>query len=122
MNQQQKSYVMKRMNEIKSEKEEIIRKENSTEEKRLKAREKFNLIKNNMVEFNKEEDINFNYYSISMDDIYDFSSFEIKESFNREKYNEQINVLNKKFKQTCDELMIGDSDKAIELIKEFEAL
>lgn len=116
MNQQQIRYVKSRAEEMYKGKQRQL-----NDKFRVKA---VTLTHEQMHKALKSGDFKIKPYNTGAYYVRDFISFpqETPEAFDREGFEKALTSLQKSFNTLMDEIMIGDNEKAIKLLKEFEAI
>jgi len=102
MNQQQRNYTMKRVSEIEKRKIEEARNSATTEGIVLSGKAKLQALKEGKW-----------YTCVEFDD-------EIKRSVDKDKQQKLISKVQKEATRIRDELMIGDCEEALSMLKDFE--
>lgn len=120
MNQQQKNYTMKRLDQILDRKLEPLLEKHTTEEVSLTMEEKWTMILAGSAV--AQEDPCIDEYRPDIDSIYDFSMHEIEHSVDRDSLQKDENELKDHCQKLKDEIMLGSADEAIGKIADFEAL
>ena len=120
MNQQQKNYTLKRLDEILERKLEPLKEKYTTSEVRLTEEEKWTIVISGQGIV--KNDPCFSSYNTYVDDVFDFSDKEKDEFFDKEKYNQETKRLTDACQKLKDEIMLGSAEEAIDKIAEFEAM
>lgn len=122
MNQQQKNYIKKRITEIREHKLSTLRNDLTIKAVSLSNRERIDLIRLGKVKMRPSTELNrCNEYSLnSLTTVFDFSKYETKASFNQAKFNERAAKLRAEANRIVDQIMLGDAEEALRLVKEFE--
>jgi hypothetical protein len=120
MNQQQKKYTVKRMQQLMEGVADKLREKYTTESVTLTLGEKYDQIKNGkakLVPKSKLRNSNM-YYSTSIGDLYIFKG-EVDADFDRVAYNTEVAKYVKELSAASDEVMLGDSTAALKMLKDF---
>ena len=118
MNQQQKRYAEKRIDELKEQKLKKISDENTTKSLTLSPLERAILIRDGnvtMVELPTESVHSLNY----IENLYDFSEHEVKYYFDNDAYKAASTLIINEAIRINDSLILGDAEEAIALIEAF---
>ena len=116
MNQQQRKYSVSRVEEIFLLKSEELREKHTKEGKTLSGEEKVKALKSG--KFKIKPDIkNLDSYSY-ITRVFDFTG-EKKSVFNQALFDKEVKTLRKEKSKILDEIMLGDEENALRLIKEF---
>ena len=121
MNQTQKNYMKKRVEGIRRIKESEIRKHFTTKAVQLTHKEMRNLIRKREVKMFPESKIKENYNGGYINSVFDFSKYTTKQKFEQKKCNEVMKRFNAQSNALLDEIMLGDCEAALDMIKELEA-
>ena len=118
MNQAQRAHATNRLTEIFMKKINEITK--VTEAQHLTNSERLDLIRNGKVRLKTEAELTDLWVSRrdEIHHVFDFSEYEWEESHTIDKRKEA--AIKKKYQETIDKVMLGDSQEALALIKEFE--
>lgn len=119
MNLKQKSYALKRIDDIQRRKlNEIKRSDYETKSVKLSPEERFKLFKKGKFEIKKSIEnpfIGYNYCK----DIFTFKG-EVEQSFDQDKFEKAQQKVRTQADKIRDQIMLGDAEKALELIQKFE--
>ena len=118
MNHQQKIYVLDRTKEVQDIKLKESKEKYEIKEIRLPEEKRFELIYKNKVSLLKREKVS---RYTDLIDAYDFSSYEIPHGFKKE-YEPLIKKIKQIAQNARDQIMLGDCQEALKLIKELESL
>lgn len=122
MNQQQKKYLLNRVDSICSQKRKEAKEKYKLEVKTLNNVEKYDLLKKGKVPLQDVSKITI-YRSSSLDVFFDFSKFEQRNSYDLEKLNAADTKILKEETKIKDKIMLGDlSADFSELLAELENL
>ena len=117
MNKMEKEYALRRVGGIYSTKEKAITDKYPELNKCFSKRDKVNAIMSKKAKVKK--DIEYSVHHLGLDDVFDWPQ-------NKEKLKSQIEC-NKKIKalksetqKVKDEIMLGDSQRALQLLRKFE--
>jgi len=114
MNQQQRNYTMKRVSEIEKRKIEEARNSATTEGIVLSGKAKLQALKEGKFTINELDNKPYIWYTcVEFDD-------EIKRSVDKDKQQKLISKVQKEATRIRDELMIGDCEEALSMLKDFE--
>ena len=113
MNQTQVKYAKTRLEELLKQKQASLKEKFTTKGVSLSPNEKVEALKKGRFSVKDEQVRNWNWYG-----LIDFG--ETHDVFDNVGYRDAEDVLLKKFRSIMDELIIGDNDIALVLIKEFE--
>ncbi len=116
MNRDQKKYAFERINIAAKEKLNLSKDKYRIEEKRLQDRERIDLIFKGKVSLLPRGEIH-DYTDLA--DSYDFSKYEIKGGF-APGYEKIVSLINETAQKAKDQIMLGDCEEALKLIKELE--
>lgn len=116
MNRDQKKYAFERINLVAKEKGNIAKEKYRIEEKKLPDRERIDLIFKGKVSLLPRSEIN-DYTDLA--DSYDFSKYEVKGGFGPG-YEKIVSLINETAQKAKDQIMLGDCEEALKLIKELE--
>lgn len=118
MNQAQRAHATNRLTEIFMKKIKEITK--VTEAQQLTTNDRLGLIRKGKVRLKTEEEIArlWSHRRDEIHNVFDFSEYEWEESHTIDKRKEA--AIKKKYQETIDKVMLGDSQEALALIKEFE--
>lgn len=120
MNQTQRKFIIKRLEQIKNIKLKEALKESSLEIKLLSNKDKYNLISKGKAKLVKSFD-NDSYYSMNINSFFDFSGFEQLNSYDTNKKEKLENLIHNEFNKIQDKVMLGDdSEELIKIINSFE--
>ena len=122
MNQTQKHYAVERVNEIFRHKESELKKKLTRKGTHLNGYQCVSKIRSGKVKMFQNSDIDFNRCRMAIRDIFDFSPFEEEGGLDRVAFNKAIELLSKKAREIKDKIMLGDAEKALKMIHEFEAM
>ena len=120
MNQEQKRYAMKRVDELRVTKTREAEEKYSVKSKHLSNEERYNLIKSSKVTIRSKSKIEFSQYGNCVSDFFDFSKYEWREHYESDKLQTASALINKKARDIKDQIMLGDCKEAIKLISELE--
>lgn len=123
MNQQQVKYTLKRLSEIRHKKINDLRTNHTTEAVYLSNEEKARLLKEGKVTLWKTKISNVPLNS--HEKIYNWTDTvvfpkEVKKSFDRNAFDEESSKVHQEYNKIVDELVLGNSEQALEMIKGFE--
>ena len=124
MNHHEKKYARKRLEDAKREMLVKVNNRHSKEGKSLSNKEKYDLIKLGKAKlFPKSIFLvksNEGYRSDTVSNLYDFSKFEWSPKNDSESIKKDREKIESEFTRVLDELMLGDCDQALSMIKDFE--
>ena len=120
MNQSQRNHAIERIKNLRQKKIEdatVVK-----EAKTLSSIERINLIRRGAVKLKPQSKIN-KMWSGNLGDIdrvFDFSKY----AWNEQEIIDpkRLSLINKKTEEAIDQIMLGDAEEAIKIIKEFEAM
>ena len=119
MNQSEKNYIVKRLAGIHTQKIELARASCTTYEVEYSPEKRFELFKQGKYKLrhkgNPFESDHYSYFK----NAFVFEG-ERPETLNRAEYDQIVGLLNKEFDRVKDEIMLGDAQDALELLKKFE--
>jgi hypothetical protein len=124
MNQQQRKYARDRLQAIQKEAVQRIRNRHTTREKRLSWAERANKVAEGDVPLLDRGVIAERIRrcsSLSPADVFDFSAFENDRVYDQDAATPELAVLESRYNAVSDELMLGDSEAALNLLRDFEA-
>lgn len=116
MNQQQRVYAKKRLSDIRDKKFAEIKKNNTVEEKRLTDKQRVAALRAGRFKIKPLEGVR---RAMWINDVIDFDA-ESEGSINRDVIQKQQEAVDKKYFKILDQLMLGDGELALEMIKDFE--
>lgn len=119
MNKQQREYALKRIKEIHYQKVEDIKKPYFVEEKRLTPEQAVSLVLRKKVPV-KTNLPNREARYLDLFECFDFSEQHYR-SYYKKGWEKAVDKLDKQREKIEDELMLGDTEKALQLIAQFEA-
>ena len=115
MNKSQQNYLKQRINQIRSDKEKDLKEKYDS---KLTHEQKYAMVKNGtakLLPLHHQSTYNHEEYD------FDFSSFEV-DAKEVPEYKRAIAKLDHKAQEIKDEIMLGDCEKATQLLKEFESI
>lgn len=120
MNQQQKNYTMKRLDQILERKIEPLQDKYTTQPVELSTEEKWTMVIAGTAV--THEDPRISGYNPDLDEIFDFSMHEVEHCIDEDGLRAETENLQRHCQKLKDEIMLGSADEAISKITEFEAL
>ena len=121
MNQKQKEYAQGRVNRIKDTKIDAAKQVFTTAGKTLEKPEKYELIADGSVVVKSWTTVDSN-YNPKLYDSFDFSEYEKDAVVDQAKLTKRVATIEDAAKHAVDEIMLGDSQEALELIKALELI
>jgi len=123
MNQQQKNYIRKRVNDILNIKTSEARQKFQINAKTLTNEERIHLIRQGKVKLKPPSALRaIGNYGININSVFDFSKFESQGKFNQAAYSKYLKELRTKANDVTDKVMLGpDAEEALKMLKDFEA-
>lgn len=118
MNQAQKNYTSRRINEIENEKIRALAAECSIPAVRLTHQERYNLIKSGNAKLFPVGKFDSNCYG-NIDGFFDFSEF-TRESGMKADYEKRKEAIQAEARRTRDRIMLGEESEALEALQKFE--
>lgn len=118
MTHNQKVYALKRIDELKKEKESEARKKFTVESRYISLEEKYKLVKSGKVKLLPLSQ--FKNYTDFVD-AYDFSAYE-NEGYLKEEYKTVMEKVTSMSTKAKDQIMLGDCGEALKLIQELSDL
>ncbi len=116
MNKTEKEYAAKRIRQIYKIKEQAIEDKCPELNKSISRRDKINMIVSKKAKVKKS--INYHSYHFEIDEVFDWPQDKEK-SKSQIKCNAEIKVLKVEAQIVEDEIMLGDSQKALQLLRKF---
>jgi len=122
MNATEKRYLKERLNEIFWDKKRSLEKDMRARSVEITDQERLNLIRENKVKLKSKKALKeVKGYDLGyIKNVFDFSYYE--NPFDQEEFKERVSELTEKKVATMDQIMIGGSEEALKLLKEFENL
>ena len=121
MNKEQTRYATKRVYDIRNHQEDKLRDKFTDLGITLKLQEKIELIRSGEVKlFSKTKTKKLGDYTTGISSLFDFSNFEVDTVFNNKKYLAAKDKLDNRVQVIIDQIMLGDSEIAINLITSLE--
>lgn len=117
MNQQQKKYAMERLSSIFRQRKAAIKKKHTTPAVVKSAKERAAMFKRG--EFTVKSGVKAISSYTDVEDIVTFKG-EREQSQNDTAIEKEVSALWAEYNEACDELMLGDEEKALQLIKAFD--
>lgn len=118
MNKQQLTYAMERLDNVYREKRHAIHNECTTKGKVVTVDALVGLIKSGKLKVKTSGSRVIDRY-IDISTVFNLEPFQSEDELDKEKHDSRIKKLDDEFTKIKDELVIGDSDKAMELLKRF---
>jgi len=121
MTKAEKEYAQRRIREIESKMLNKVRDKHTKEGTDLTALDKYDLIAKKKVKMRPKNGVKTRSYyssSVDIDNFFDFEPFEDKTD-DKAIEREQAPIV-KEFKKAMDELMLGEAEKALELLQSLE--
>jgi hypothetical protein len=120
VNQTQKNYTKKRIEALVNVKIKEVHNKMYTPGKNLTYNERVNLIYSGKVKLRPRNEVGKRDYGAGyITDLYDFSDHEYNATIDKEAYDKACNLIRSDAHGIIDEVMIGDCDEALKMIKEF---
>ena len=117
MNKTEKEYAAKRIRQIYKIKERAIEDKYPELNKSINKRDKVNMIVSKKAKVKKS--IDYGSYHFGIDEVFDWPQDKVK-SKAKNKCNAEIKNLKAEAQIVEDEIMLGDSQKALHLLRKFE--
>lgn len=124
MNQQQKIYAVERIKQVEKIKKSDAHRKFTTRAINLTSEEKYKLISSGKVKVLSYSQCKSQYGRgfHELDSCFDFSKHEEKEKLDIEKYQPICQRIEALAEEARDQIMLGDSQEALKLIRELELL
>jgi len=121
MNQTQKKYALERIDILTIQKLKKLRTKYTRQSKSLTNKERYNLIKAGKVPMRSEKEFDkFNYQKDRVNNVFVFSKYEWDTTLNTKEYNPRKEKILNESQKIKDQIMLGDAEKALKMIQEFE--
>lgn len=122
MNATEKRYLKERLNEIFWDKRRSLEKDMRARSVEITDQERLNLVRENKVKLKSKRALKdmITHDLGYIKNVFDFSYYE--NPFDPGEFKERVNELEEKKIATMDQIMIGGSEEALKLLKEFENL
>lgn len=122
MNQQQRKYTQKRMDEMFMQVTHKLRNKHTTDSVRLEREDLYKQIKDGTAKLKpKTEALSRSYNNPNVKDFFNFTG-EVDGGFDADAYNKEIAKYRKALDKAKDEVMLGDSATAMKLLADFTTL
>ena len=118
MKQQEQRYMVQRMKEMLCGKQSVLRDELTTPTVSLDLRAKVALVRKGDVGPRPDRQIRYSRF-VDWDDVFDFSKFEEEGGLDQEAFDLRNEKLKATFHSATDEAMLGDSEKALRMLRTF---